>query len=118
MKNAFRDVLNFQNEFSHLLLTYLSGDFAVLLSAGMSVKKALLANFLSACSCYIGLAIGLQIGQTADVRLWIFALAGGIFLYVALVDMVSRPFLVIYFIGVSISVSEEVLAYPPSAGST
>lgn len=62
----------------------------MLLTAGMSVKKALLANFLSACSCYIGLVIGILIGQQTEMRLWIFAIAGGMFLYVALVDMVSR----------------------------
>ena len=65
-----------------------TGDFAVLLTAGMSVKMALLANFLSALSCYIGLGIGIYIGQEGEVRFWIFAIAGGIFLYVALVDMV------------------------------
>ena len=68
----------------------------MLLSAGMSVKMALLANFLSACSCYIGLVIGIQIGQMTDVRLWIFAVAGGMFLYVALVDMVSLLSLLIF----------------------
>ena len=62
----------------------------MLLSAGMSVKKALLANFLSALSCYIGLAIGIYVGQEGEVRFWIFAIAGGVFLYVALVDMVSH----------------------------
>ena len=67
-----------------------SGDFAVLLTSGMSAKKALLANFLSALSCYVGLAIGIYIGQEGDVRFWIFAVAGGMFLYVALVDMVSH----------------------------
>ena len=65
-----------------------TGDFAVLLTAGMTVKMALLANLLSALSCYIGLAIGIYVGQEDDVRFWIFALAAGIFLYVALVDMV------------------------------
>ncbi|XP_067022789.1 metal cation symporter ZIP14-like [Acropora muricata] len=63
------------------------GDFAVLLTSGMSVKRALLANFLSALSCYVGLAIGIYIGQEGEVRFWIFAVAGGMFLYVALVDM-------------------------------
>ncbi|EDO49001.1 predicted protein [Nematostella vectensis] len=63
------------------------GDFAVLLTAGMSVKMALLANLLSACSCYLGLIIGIVIGQQMEVRLWIFAVAGGMFIYVALVDM-------------------------------
>ena len=66
------------------------GDFAVLLTSGMSVKRALLANFLSALSCYVGLAIGIFIGQEGEVRFWIFAVAGGMFLYVALVDMVSH----------------------------
>ena len=66
----------------------IAGDFAVLLTAGMTVKMALLANLLSALSCYIGLAIGIYVGQEADVRFWIFAVAAGMFLYVALVDMV------------------------------
>ncbi|XP_068711714.1 metal cation symporter ZIP14-like [Montipora foliosa] len=63
------------------------GDFAVLLKAGMPVKMALLANFLSALSCFLGLIIGIEVGQQGEVRLWFFAIAGGIFLYVALVDM-------------------------------
>ena len=71
------------------MLFVFTGDFAVLLTAGMSVKMALLANLLSACSCYVGLAIGIGVGQHVEVRFWIFAIAGGMFLYVALVDMVS-----------------------------
>ena len=56
----------------------------------MTVKMALLANLLSAMSCYIGLAIGIYVGQDDDdVRFWIFAVAAGMFLYVALVDMVK-----------------------------
>ena len=55
----------------------------------MTVKMALLANLFSAMSCYIGLAIGIYVGQEADVRFWIFAVAAGMFLYVALVDMVK-----------------------------
>ena len=43
-------------------------------------------------SCYIGLAIGIYIGQQGDVRFWIFAIAAGMFLYVALVDMVRDFF--------------------------
>ena len=71
-----------------LQFVLVTGDFAVLLTAGMTVKMALLANLFSAMSCYIGLAIGIYVGQEADARFWIFAVAGGMFLYVALVDMV------------------------------
>lgn len=72
-------------------MLFFAGDFAVLLSAGMSVKMALLANLLSAMSCYLGLIIGILVGQHADIRFWIFAIAAGMFLYVALVDMVRNP---------------------------
>ena len=71
--------------FSQLL-----GDFAVLLSAGMTVRSALLANFLSACSCFLGLILGILIGEINDVNLWIFAVTAGLFLYIALTDMVSQ----------------------------
>ena len=53
------------------------------------MKMALLANLLSALSCYLGLVIGILVGQHAEVRFWIFAIAAGMFLYVALVDMVN-----------------------------
>jgi zinc transporter ZupT len=36
----------------------LTGDFAILLNSGMTVKKALMYNFLSACMCYLGLIVG------------------------------------------------------------
>merc|ERR1719369_2282789 len=55
-------------EFPHEL-----GDFAVLLNSGMTMKQAMMYNFLSACTCYLGLV-----------------LAGGMFLYISLVDMVPE----------------------------
>lgn len=70
-------------------LICLPGDFAVLLNAGMSYKMAMAFNFLSACSCYLGLVIGLLLGYTTSAVKWIYALAGGMFIYIALVDMVS-----------------------------
>lgn len=54
----------------------------------MSVKMALVTNLLSAFSCYLGLAIGIYVGQESNIRLWMFAIAAGMFLYIALVDMV------------------------------
>ena len=63
----------------------------MLVSSGMTVKQAILTNFLSACSCFIGLVIGILIGQTEKGNQWVFALMGGMFLYIALVDMVRIP---------------------------
>ncbi|XP_068721180.1 metal cation symporter ZIP14-like isoform X1 [Montipora capricornis] len=66
------------------------GDFAVLLNAGMSYKAAMGFNFLSACACYVGLIIGLLLGYTTSAVKWIYALAGGMFIYIALVDMLEE----------------------------
>lgn len=53
----------------------------------MSTRQALTYNFLSACTCYIGMAVGILLGEI-EASTYIFALAGGMFLYIALVDMV------------------------------
>ncbi|XP_061441534.1 metal cation symporter ZIP8 isoform X2 [Rhineura floridana] len=68
-------------EFPHEL-----GDFVILLNAGMSTRQALFFNFLSACSCYIGLAFGIVVGNNFAPNI-IFAVAGGMFLYISLADM-------------------------------
>uniref|UniRef100_A0A3Q2QL70 Zinc transporter ZIP6 n=1 Tax=Fundulus heteroclitus TaxID=8078 RepID=A0A3Q2QL70_FUNHE len=67
------------------------GDFAVLLKAGMTVRQAILYNVLSAMMAYLGMVTGILIGHYAEnICMWIFALTAGLFMYVALVDMVSR----------------------------
>lgn len=65
----------------------------MLLKAGMTVRQAMLYNALSAMTAYLGLVTGILIGHYAEnVSSWIFALTAGLFMYVALVDMVSaRP---------------------------
>ena len=55
----------------------------------MSVKQAVFANVASACTCYLGLICGIVLGETTESGEWIFALAGGMFLYISLVDMVG-----------------------------
>lgn len=72
-------------EFPHEL-----GDFAVLISSGMTVRQALGYNFLSACTCYLGMAVGIILGDVTDGASYISALAAGVFLYIALVDMMGE----------------------------
>lgn len=68
-------------EFPHEL-----GDFVILLNAGMSVPQAIFFNLLSAVSCYFGLVFGILLGSKFAPNA-IFAIAGGMFLYIALADM-------------------------------
>ena len=49
---------------------------------------ALFFNFLSACACYAGLAVGIVLGGDFEAGKWIYAIAGGMFLYISLCDMV------------------------------
>ncbi|XP_056453073.1 zinc transporter ZIP6 isoform X3 [Gadus chalcogrammus] len=67
------------------------GDFAVLLKSGMTVRQAILYNVLSAMMAYLGMGVGIVIGHYAEnVSMWIFALTAGLFMYVALVDMMPE----------------------------
>lgn len=66
------------------------GDFAVLIASGMTVRQALGFNFLSACTCYIGMVCGIVLGDMAQSASFIFALAAGMFFYISLVDMMGE----------------------------
>ncbi|KAK7148761.1 hypothetical protein R3I93_012946 [Phoxinus phoxinus] len=71
----------FCEEFPHEL-----GDFVILLNSGMSVGQALCFNLLSSMSCYLGLTLGILLGRSFAPNA-IFAIAGGMFLYISLADM-------------------------------
>ena len=66
------------------------GDFAMLLKAGMSVKKAVFYNMLSSVISFVGMILGHYLGDFDDFTPWIFTGTAGIFLYVALVDMIPE----------------------------
>ncbi len=72
-----------------LLLFFCVGDYAVLLQSGFSHSRALLWNFLSATTAIIGFFVGSFMSDTENARHWIFAATIGMFLYIALVDLVS-----------------------------
>ncbi|XP_045431835.1 zinc transporter ZIP4 isoform X1 [Pipistrellus kuhlii] len=63
------------------------GDFAALLHAGLSVPRALLLNLVSALTAFVGLYVALAVGVGEESESWILAVAIGLFLYVALCDM-------------------------------
>lgn len=63
------------------------GDFAALLHAGLSVPRALLLNLVSALTAFVGLYVALAVGVSEESESWILAVAIGLFLYVALCDM-------------------------------
>lgn len=66
------------------------GDFAVLLKAGMSARKAIYYNILSSILSFLGMCVGILIGEAPEATQWVFAAAAGLFIYIALVDMVSK----------------------------
>lgn len=66
------------------------GDFAMLLKTGMSFKKAVFYNVVSSVLAFVGMVIGLVLGNIEDFAGWMFAATAGVFLYVALVDMMPE----------------------------
>lgn len=60
-----------------------------MLKAGMSIKQALSFQAVSSVLAYIGMAVGVAVGNISSAATWMFALAAGMFLYIALVDLVS-----------------------------
>ncbi|XP_067930175.1 zinc transporter ZIP6-like [Watersipora subatra] len=66
------------------------GDFAMLLKTGMSMKQAYMCNLMSASLQCLGVIIGVLIGNVTSATQWLFAFAGGIFLFVGLVDMLPE----------------------------
>ena len=61
----------------------------VLIESGFTLRRALLFNFVSACTAFIGFFIGAGAAQNEGARTWIFAITAGTFAYIALVDLVS-----------------------------
>lgn len=66
------------------------GDFAILLHAGYSKKKALLFNFISALSAVVGLVIVFLFAEVEGLTPLLSAIAAGGFIYIAGSDLVPE----------------------------
>jgi zinc and cadmium transporter len=66
------------------------GDFAILLHAGYSKKKALLFNFISALSAVVGLVIVFLFADVEGLMPLLSAIAAGGFIYIAGSDLVPE----------------------------
>ena len=63
------------------------GAFAIFLSFGVRIKRALFLLSTRYILSYVGVVIGVLLG--ASLSGWIFAVIAGMFLYIALAEMVS-----------------------------
>jgi zinc and cadmium transporter len=67
------------------------GDFAVLLHAGYTKRRALWFNFLSALMAVLGTLVAFMIGGISeDLIAWVLPLAAGGFIYVAVADLMPE----------------------------
>lgn len=91
-RNGTRGVGGLGGGISDLPLSYVlptTGDFAMLLREGLSFRKLLLLSLVSGALGLGGaaLGVGLSLGPV-PLTPWVFGTTAGVFLYVALVDMV------------------------------
>lgn len=67
------------------------GDFAVLIHAGYTKRRALLLNFISALTSILGLIIFLIFGNILpNIAIWIIPIAAGGFIYIAIADLIPE----------------------------
>lgn len=79
------------------------GDMAALLRSGLGAVRAVALNAAAALPALLGVAVGLAVGSDAEAQRWVCGAAAGLFLYVALCDVMpallqqrsSRPWLLL-----------------------
>ena len=84
----------------------ISGAFAIFVSSGVSFRKALC--LLSTCYLfsYVGVVVGAILGTSLNLTVWIFAVIAGMFLYIALAEMVSGTYSCFKYQTLSLSLSQ------------
>lgn len=69
-----------------------------MLKSGLTFRQAVAYNFASAIISYIGLVLGIIIGDMEFAHSWVLALTAGMFLYISLADMVSQVYFLLIII--------------------
>ncbi len=73
---------------SHPLIPSFAGDFAIVFQSGISMKRVLFWNYSTSCACFVGVVIGIGLGNMHCSQ-YIFSFASGLFLYISLSNMVT-----------------------------
>ncbi|MDJ0974496.1 MAG: ZIP family metal transporter [Planctomycetota bacterium] len=66
------------------------GDFGVLLHAGFTPRRALLLNFATACSAFLGAIVVLLMHEALHVEEVLVPIAAGGFIYIACADLIPE----------------------------
>ena len=67
------------------------GDFSLLLKAGWTAKRALLANFAVSLTSIVGMCVALSVGEEFESSTnYLIPFAAGLFLYLALADIIPE----------------------------
>lgn len=67
-------------------------EFFVLRAAGLSTKRALLYNLLTACTIFFGIAIGATLATFETITAGLLAVSAGAFLFVVFKDLIPHSF--------------------------
>lgn len=70
-----------------------TGAFAIFVSSGVSFRKALCLLSTFYLFSYVGVVVGAILGTSLNLTVWIFAVIAGMFLYIALAEMIPEMFI-------------------------
>ncbi len=56
----------------------------------MRFKLALICNLLSSCFIYLGVVLGIVLGESLNANVWIYLVAAGMFIYISVCDMLPE----------------------------
>lgn len=97
-KSLFENIYLFIYAFNFFSHCCIPGDLAILLKCGMPMKWALFFNALSGVTSFAGLYIGIPASSTEGAQQWILGITAGMFIYIALVDMVRTHFVLLFLL--------------------